>query len=67
MCIMACPYGAINQHPTEKVALKCDRCRDRETPSCVESCPNKALLFTEVNTFSDERAIKVVAALVAAD
>jgi len=67
MCIMACPYGAINQHPTEKVALKCDRCKDREIPSCVESCPNKALRFTEVNAFADERAINVAAALIAAD
>lgn len=56
MCIMACPYGAVRQHPKDNVALKCDRCQGRDTPACVESCPEKALLFVEVDDFVDERA-----------
>jgi carbon-monoxide dehydrogenase iron sulfur subunit len=51
MCIMACPYGVINPSFNEvKIqkdkffeALKCDFCPGRETPACVEACPNEAL------------------------
>ncbi len=51
MCIMACPYGVINMS-TDVVgikgnvfahALKCDLCPDRESPACVQGCPNKAI------------------------
>lgn len=67
MCIMACPYGAINQHPNQKTALKCDRCQGRPLPSCVEACPNNALRFVEVDTFAGERALQAAAALDIAD
>ena len=63
MCIMACPYGAVRQHPTDKAALKCDRCPDREVPACVESCPEKAIQFVEINDFAGERAENTVYAL----
>lgn len=47
-CIMVCPYGAINRDKEKKtVASKCDLCPDRETPACVEFCPNEALTFEE--------------------
>lgn len=51
MCIMACPYGVIN--PSFDVvdfgksvfgqAIKCDFCPDRDTPACVEFCPEEVL------------------------
>lgn len=63
MCIMACPYGAITQHPAKKIALKCDRCPCRKVPACVEACPNNALRFVEVDTFAGERVAKAAAAL----
>lgn len=55
MCIMACPYGVINPSfdvvETRKnafaQALKCDFCPERETPACVEGCPNDALEVQE--------------------
>ena len=49
MCIMACPFGAI-QHNVEgrKVASKCDLCYGEETPVCVAHCPNEALTYEEV-------------------
>lgn len=50
MCIMSCPYGVLRaDDSTKKVILKCDLCKDRETPRCVESCPNKAIYLIEVN------------------
>jgi len=30
MFAMVCPLGAISAHPTKQVAVKCDRCTDRE-------------------------------------
>jgi carbon-monoxide dehydrogenase iron sulfur subunit len=51
MCIMACPYGVIT--PSQDVAviggspfaqaIKCDFCPQRDTPACVEVCPNNAI------------------------
>ncbi len=60
MCIMACPYGAIVQAPRgERMALKCDGCRGRETPACVMACPNGALAYVEVDDFAGERRLKL--------
>lgn len=64
MCIMACPYGAVKQHPTEARALKCDRCKGREIPACVEACPEKALQFIEIDEFAGRREFKAAVALV---
>ncbi|MEW5944936.1 MAG: 4Fe-4S dicluster domain-containing protein [bacterium] len=45
-CIMVCPYGAIRRDEAgRKVASKCDLCPGRETPACVENCPNRALVY----------------------
>lgn len=51
MCIMACPYGVISPSldivDTGKAefpqAFKCDFCPERETPACVEACPDEVL------------------------
>ncbi len=49
MCVMVCPYGAIKRDTAERrAAAKCDFCPDRETPACVEACPNEALILVEV-------------------
>ena len=45
MCIMVCPFGVIGREKESKVALKCDRCHERDEPACVEACPTHALLF----------------------
>ncbi len=48
MCIMVCPYGAIQRNETsKKVASKCDLCQDEDEPSCVAHCPNEALVFED--------------------
>ena len=50
-CIMVCPYGAIVRLSDQGVAVKCDRCPDREEPACVEACPVHALVFVEPDEF----------------
>ncbi|MDW7675853.1 MAG: 4Fe-4S dicluster domain-containing protein [Bacillota bacterium] len=46
--MLACPYGAITRDSSEKkVAAKCDLCGGKETPSCVEHCPNGALTIED--------------------
>lgn len=48
MCIMVCPFGAIDRNLEEDpVSSKCDLCIDRKIPSCVENCPNRALVCKE--------------------
>ncbi|MEA2046453.1 MAG: 4Fe-4S dicluster domain-containing protein [Euryarchaeota archaeon] len=51
-CAMVCNYGMIGKHKEKRVAIKCDRCPDRDVPACVVACPTRALTFTEVEDFS---------------
>ncbi|MEC4728659.1 dimethylsulfoxide reductase subunit B [Shewanella sp. D64] len=48
-CAQACPYDAPQLDQNKKVMTKCDGCSDRlaegKKPSCVESCPLRALDF----------------------
>ncbi len=47
-CILMCPYGSITQTADPRaVAAKCDMCPGRETPACVEACPNRALMVVD--------------------
>ncbi len=46
-CLMACPFGAIKQHPLQEKIIKCDLCPNREIPACVSACPNGALEYRE--------------------
>ncbi len=52
MCIMACPYGVIVQSKDGTVAVKCDGCKDREIPACVEACHTRALEYMDVDEFA---------------
>jgi len=49
-CILVCPFGAIKRDEAgHKVASKCDLCSTvGGEPTCVQNCPNDALVFTEV-------------------
>lgn len=51
MCIMACPFGAIQRDVRKKdkhkASSKCDLCPGRNIPACVEICPNRALFFED--------------------
>jgi carbon-monoxide dehydrogenase iron sulfur subunit len=45
-CVLMCPNGAVQLDDRgRRVALKCEMCRDRGFPSCVEHCPNDALIL----------------------
>ncbi|OVE79776.1 hypothetical protein BVY01_01535 [bacterium I07] len=46
-CTMVCRFGAVIRDKKTGIAVKCDRCLDREIPACVESCPTNALVFCE--------------------
>ncbi len=49
-CILMCPNGAIKRDERGgHVALKCDMCKHRGFPSCVEHCPNDALVIEEAD------------------
>ncbi|NMB40954.1 MAG: 4Fe-4S dicluster domain-containing protein [Firmicutes bacterium] len=55
MCVMVCPFGSIVQDRKEQIALKCDRCPDREIPACVAACPTKAISLQEVPAYAKEK------------
>ncbi len=47
-CVLMCPNGAVHLHERAgRVAIKCDLCHIRGFPSCVEHCPNDALILEE--------------------
>lgn len=52
-CEMACPYGAPQFNPEQKVMSKCDGCFERIDqglkPVCVESCPLRAIEFGPID------------------
>ncbi len=60
MCTMVCPYGVIGRAREQRVAVKCDRCPDRDEPACVAACPTRALVFAEEEAFA--RAVRAGAA-----
>ena len=51
MCIMVCPFGAIERRIEERIAVKCDLCPDREDFACVAACPTGALFAGTVDEF----------------
>lgn len=47
-CVLVCTKGAIRPDlRTPRRAAKCDLCPGRDTPACVEMCPNGALVLVE--------------------
>jgi len=59
LCAWACPYGAREQDPSQKVMKKCTLCVDRidnhnlpeidREPACVRTCPAKARHFGDLS------------------
>jgi carbon-monoxide dehydrogenase iron sulfur subunit len=47
MCVMVCPYGAIRTNIKKKMPLRCDKCKDKDQPSCVKACPTGAVIWQE--------------------
>ncbi len=42
MCLMVCPFGVRPDPATDRV-VRCDVCRDLDSPACVTACPTQAL------------------------
>lgn len=55
MCVMVCPFAALDQKDGERRIIKCDRCPEREVPACVSACPVGALVYSEVKTTNQTR------------
>lgn len=51
MCVMNCPYGVLKADTATRTrVIKCDFCQDQGgEPSCVKSCPKKAIYVEEVS------------------
>ncbi len=50
-CVEACPFDIMFMKPGGKIAIKCDLCIRRQAagkePACIESCPTRAIMFSE--------------------
>ncbi|WP_413110785.1 DMSO/selenate family reductase complex B subunit [Thaumasiovibrio sp. DFM-14] len=57
-CAMRCPYGAPQYDADKKVMSKCDGCLDRLeqglNPVCVDSCPQRAIEFGEIDKLREK-------------
>ncbi|MDU2198952.1 MAG: 4Fe-4S dicluster domain-containing protein [Peptostreptococcaceae bacterium] len=75
-CLLACPFGAIDLLPqykdgkeveqrvideSNKIAYKCDLCKNDEKIACIDACPNKALKL--ITPMEDKRNKNKKAAL----
>ena len=63
MCIMVCPFGVIGREKESRVAIKCDRCPERDEPACVEACPTGTLLFAALEEVEKLKRGKVIKTL----
>ena len=61
-CVMACPFGMIQPEVREGFIAKCDRCKGRDRPACVEACPTHSLVLEK--DFLDLRRKEAVRNLV---
>lgn len=62
-CIEACQFGAMNLHPTRRVAFTCNSCTDNQAkePQCVKWCPEEALSYVNAERLTQKyrhRAVK---------
>ena len=53
MCVMSCPYGLlkVDDRSKQKI-LKCDLCKDEETPRCVKMCPTGAIKIQKEDVYA---------------
>lgn len=58
MCIMSCPFGAIEREKDENIALKCEGCVDKEVPPCVAACERGILDNMDTQSLSNAQRKK---------
>lgn len=49
MCVIVCPYGAVQPDYVSRKALKCNRdcLQSKDVPACVQACPTGALQYLQ--------------------
>jgi len=59
-CVPACPYGVIDQRPSDGRVAKCTLCYDRlsvgQEPACAKSCPTDSIQFGELTELRQRAA-----------
>lgn len=62
-CVPACPYGVIEQRPTDGRAFKCTLCYDRlgagQEPACAKACPTESIQFGPLEELRERAALRV--------
>ncbi|WP_066945277.1 4Fe-4S dicluster domain-containing protein [Streptomyces lushanensis] len=62
-CVPACPYGVIEQRPSDGRAFKCTMCYDRLgaglEPACAKACPTESIQFGELDELRERAALRV--------
>lgn len=62
-CVPACPYGVIEQRPSDGRAFKCTMCYDRlgagQEPACAKACPTDSIQFGPLEELRERAALRV--------
>ncbi|MFJ9469798.1 4Fe-4S dicluster domain-containing protein [Streptomyces caniferus] len=62
-CVPACPYGVIDQRPSDGRAFKCTLCYDRLgaglEPACAKACPTESIQFGPLDELRARAALRV--------
>lgn len=62
-CVPACPYGVIDQRPSDGRAFKCTLCYDRlgagQEPACAKACPTESIQFGPLDELRARAALRV--------
>ncbi|UNO38825.1 4Fe-4S dicluster domain-containing protein [Streptomyces sp. MST-110588] len=62
-CVPACPYGVIEQRPSDGRAFKCTLCYDRlgagQEPACAKACPTESIRFGPLEELRERAALRV--------
>jgi formate dehydrogenase iron-sulfur subunit len=64
-CVVSCPFGVVDRHPSDGRAFKCTFCYDRQKagliPACAKACPTESILFGEIDELRARAADRVEA------
>jgi len=56
MCLVVCPFGAIDLARSGRAVVKCDLCIKRteagQEPACVVACPTRALKLVDIEEYN---------------
>jgi formate dehydrogenase iron-sulfur subunit len=62
-CVPACPYGVIEQRPSDGRAFKCTMCYDRlsagQEPACAKACPTESIQFGPLDELRERATLRV--------